>query len=124
MWPQLDPRSDWVRCTSAPDNPVMLLVLKNQHIEERNLSIQDQESLLQDCVDDALANGVLITRVKAMPHALGVSPRELEKEWQPQPALKVCITSGLSKREIERAGTTIRHAVTNVMRSKKWQRPQ
>jgi serine palmitoyltransferase len=102
----------------------MLLVLKPQHIEERNLSIQDQESLLQDCVDDALANGVLITRVKAMPRALGVSPRELEKEWQPQPALKVCITSGLSKREIERAGATIRHAVTNVMRSKKWQRPQ
>ena len=52
MWPQLDPRSEWVRCTSAPDNPVMLLVLKDQHIEDRNLSIADQENLLQDCVDE------------------------------------------------------------------------
>ena len=66
--------------------------------------------------------GVLITRLKAMPAALGVSPRELEKEWRPQPALKVCVTSGLSKRDTERAGTGVRHAITNVMKSKKWQR--
>lgn len=52
MWPQLDPRSEWVRCTSAQDNPVMLLVLKDQHVEERKLSTLDQESLLQDCVDE------------------------------------------------------------------------
>lgn len=52
MWPQLDPRSEWVRCTSAPDNPVMLLVLKEQVVEERKLSILDQENLLQDCVDE------------------------------------------------------------------------
>ena len=52
MWPQLDPRSDWVRCMSAPDNPVMLLVLKDQHVQERQLSVLDQETLLQDCVDE------------------------------------------------------------------------
>lgn len=52
MWPQIDPRSEWVRCTSAPDAPVMLLVLKDQHVEDRGLSIADQESLLQDCVDE------------------------------------------------------------------------
>lgn len=52
MWPQLDPRSEWVRCTSAPDNPVMLLVLKDQHVIDRNLSILDQLNLLQDCVDE------------------------------------------------------------------------
>ena len=122
IWPQLDPRSDWVRCTSSPDNPVLLLVLKDQHLTARNLSTLDQENLLQDVVDDALANGVLITRVKAMPNALGVSPREAQKEWQPQPALKVCVTSALTKREIEKAGTVIRHSVTNVMKSRKWQR--
>ncbi|KAF2482029.1 serine palmitoyl CoA transferase subunit LcbA [Neohortaea acidophila] len=122
MWPQLDPRSEWVRCTSAPDNPVMLLVLKEQVVEERKLSILDQENLLQDCVDEALLNGVLITRLKAMPIALGASPRELSKEWQPPPALKVCVTSGLSKKETEKAGITIRHAITTVMKSRKWQR--
>ena len=49
LWPQLDPRSDWVRCTSAQDNPVMVLVLKDQHVEERELTVADQEKLLQEC---------------------------------------------------------------------------
>lgn len=65
---------------------------------------------------------MLITRLKAMPIALGASPRELSKEWQPPPALKVCVTSGLSKKETEKAGITIRHAITTVMKSRKWQR--
>ena len=92
MRAQLDPRSDWVQCTSAAENPQLLLKLKEQHIHDRNLSIIDQESLLQDCVDEALTNGVLITRLRAMPQALGVAPKDLEREWKPNPALKVCVT--------------------------------
>lgn len=57
-----------------------------------------------------------------MPTALGVPPRDLQKDWQPQPALKVCITNGLSKKETEKAGIVIRHAITTVMKGKKWQR--
>lgn len=38
--------------------------------------------------------------------------------WTLQPALKVCVTSGLSKKETEKAGTTIRHAITKVMTRK------
>ena len=38
--------------------------------------------------------------------------------WEPQPALKVCVTSALSKKDIEKAGTTIRHAITKVMTRK------
>lgn len=52
MRAQLDPRSDWVQCTSAPENPVMLLVLKDQHILDRRLSRAEQESLFQDCVEE------------------------------------------------------------------------
>lgn len=57
-----------------------------------------------------------------MPSGIGMSPRDLAKEWQPQPALKVCLTNAISKRETEKAGTIIRHAITNVMKGKKWQR--
>ncbi|KAJ9647133.1 serine palmitoyltransferase component [Coniosporium tulheliwenetii] len=117
MRAQLDPRSDWVRCTSSPENPIMLLVLKKEVIENKKLSVQDQESLLQDAVDEALANGVLITRLKSMPAPLGAGPRD--QPWQPQPALKVCVTAGLSKRETEKAGVVIRHAVTKVMTRRK-----
>lgn len=35
-----------------------------------------------------------------------------------QPALKVCVTNGLSKKEIEKAAITIRHAITKVMTRK------
>ncbi|EEY21312.1 serine palmitoyltransferase [Verticillium alfalfae VaMs.102] len=87
MRAQLDPRSDWVTCTSVPENPIMLLVLKGDVVEARNLSMVEQERLLQDCVDE---------------------------HWDPvttggrvQPALKICVTSGLSKKDIEKAGVTI-----------------
>ncbi|KAF1984107.1 PLP-dependent transferase [Aulographum hederae CBS 113979] len=113
---QLDPRSDWVKCSSAVDNPIMLLVLKPEHITARNLSPADQEWIFQDVVDECLANNVLITRLKTMPAALGVAPKD--QGWQPQPALKVCITTGLSKKETEKAGVVIRHAITKIMTRK------
>lgn len=40
------------------------------------------------------------------------------KDIDIKPALKVCITSGLSKKEIEKAGVTIRHAITKIMTRK------
>jgi serine palmitoyltransferase len=64
-----------------------------------------------------LANGVLITRLKAMPQPLGVSPKEYG--WQAQPALKVCVTTGLTRKEIEKAGIIIRHAITKIVTKKK-----
>lgn len=52
-----------------------------------------------------------------MPPALGTQPKD--QGWQPDPALKVCVTTGLTKKEIERAGAAIRHAVTKIMTRKK-----
>lgn len=52
MRAQLDPRSDWIMCTSAPENPIMILVLKPEVVKARRLSIEDQERLLQECVDE------------------------------------------------------------------------
>ncbi|KAI9778488.1 MAG: serine palmitoyltransferase component [Candelina submexicana] len=113
MRAQLDPRSDWAICTSSPDNPIMLLILKADVIASKHLSISEQEQLLQDIVDEALTNGVLITRLKSMPRALHTTAKQAE--WELQPALKVCITIGLTRKEIERAGTTIRHAITKMV---------
>lgn len=52
MKAQLDPRSDWVMCTSAPENPIIILVLKPEIVRSRRLSIEDQERLLQESVDE------------------------------------------------------------------------
>lgn len=66
--------------------------------------------------EQCLANGVLITRLKTMP----VPPSSTVKDqgWQLQPALKICITSGLTRKETEKAGVTIRHAITKVLTRK------
>lgn len=113
---QLDPRSDWVKCTSAPENPIMLLVLKPEVVAARNLEVEDQERILMECVDETLANGVMITRLKTRGYANAMKDRK--SEWAVQPALKVCLTTALSKKDIEKAGVTIRHAITKVMTRK------
>ncbi|KAH7085353.1 pyridoxal phosphate-dependent transferase [Paraphoma chrysanthemicola] len=117
MRAQLDPRSDWVRTDSAVDNPMMLLTFKPEVIEAKKLSIEDQNQIFRDVVDECLANGVLITRLKAFPLGLGVNPRDAG--WQPLPSLKVCVTSGLTKKETEKAGTVIRHAITKIVSRRK-----
>lgn len=52
MWAQLDPRSEWVRCSSASENPIVLLVLKPEVVASRKLGMSDQEQLLQEMVDE------------------------------------------------------------------------
>lgn len=52
MWAQLDPRSEWVHCTSAAENPIMILVLKGEVVAGRKLNIREQEQLLQEMVDE------------------------------------------------------------------------
>ncbi|CAD6590739.1 MAG: serine palmitoyltransferase component [Alectoria sarmentosa] len=117
MWAQLDPRSDWVHCTSSADNPIMILAFKPDLIASKKLGGPDQEQLFQEVVDETLANGVLITRLKSMPRAINATSKDVG--WELQPALKVCVTSGLSKKEIERAGITIRHAITKIVNKRR-----
>ncbi|KAH7122871.1 pyridoxal phosphate-dependent transferase [Dactylonectria macrodidyma] len=116
MKAQLDPRSDWVVCTSSPENPIMLLELKPDVIKARKLELEDQERILLDCVEEALTNGVMITRTKTRPYAHVIKPKD--GTWFAQPSLRICITSALSKKDVEKAGVTIRHAITKVMTRK------
>ncbi|KAK8076161.1 hypothetical protein PG994_003433 [Apiospora phragmitis] len=117
MRAQLDPRSDWVICTSVPENPIMIIVLKPEVVQARGLTPEDQERILQDCVEETLNNGVMVTKLKSLP-ARQSSGAPNDGTWYIQPAIKVCVTSGLSKKEIEKAGVTIRHAITKVMTRK------
>ncbi len=70
----------------------------------------------------SLANGVMITKLKSLPVVNKISALK-DNDIAIQPALKVCITSGLSKKEIEKAGVTIRHAITKVMTRKTSRQP-
>ena len=167
MRAQLDPRSEWVCCTSSVSNPIMLLVLKPALVSARAWTVDDQDRLLQDVVDEVrlspgdivlsppsppisssspspsslssslpssssqhaptnrllfmqtLANGVLITHLKRIPSTTTPVGRRDPNHWQPSPALKVCVTVGLSRKEIEKAGVIIRHAITKVVSRRK-----
>jgi serine palmitoyltransferase len=55
MWAQLDPRSEWMQCTSVAENPMMVLVLKRGLVESRKWGIDEQEQILQDVVDEVLS---------------------------------------------------------------------
>lgn len=52
MRAQLVPRSDWVYCTSALENPIIILPLKPEVVAAKRLSFEDQQFLLQDVVDE------------------------------------------------------------------------
>lgn len=54
MWAQLDPRSDWVRCYSAPENPMLVMGFKRELVAARKWSTEDEEQLLQDIVDEVI----------------------------------------------------------------------
>ncbi|KAK4074188.1 hypothetical protein Trihar35433_3662 [Trichoderma harzianum] len=84
---QLDPRSDWVVCTSSLDNPILLLALKPEVIKARRLTVDDQEKILMECVEESLANGVMITRLKTRPYANAMGAKD--GDWTLQPSLKV-----------------------------------
>ncbi|KAF1811155.1 serine palmitoyltransferase [Eremomyces bilateralis CBS 781.70] len=119
MRAQLDPRSEWLKVMSKEDSPYIIAVLKNEAIEAKKWSHADQEAIMQDIVDDCLNKGVLITKIKRMPSAQGASVKDLAKEWQPQPALKICVVVGLTKKELESAGREIRHAAKRVINARK-----
>jgi serine palmitoyltransferase len=63
MWSQIDPRSDWVYCTSAPENPIMILAIKPEVVSSRRLSVEDQQSLLQDVVDEVRFHSLSFTNL-------------------------------------------------------------
>ena len=52
MWLQIDPRSEWVRCTSSVENPIMVCVLKDEVVRSRRLGLEEQNVLLQEIVDE------------------------------------------------------------------------
>jgi 7-keto-8-aminopelargonate synthetase-like enzyme len=145
MWEQFNPKNfpkqQWVVCTSARDNPIMLLILKDEIINRYTLSPTEQQTIMQEIVDEvnqifdihfntkyffanhklqSLKKDVLITRLRNMPQTLGTNSRE--QTWQPQPALKICMTNGLSKKEVENAGTNVRRAIHAVMERRKFKR--
>lgn len=74
--------------------------------DAQEFDIELEDKLLQDVVDEALSQGVLITRAKRL---RGQEPAE------PRPSIRIAITAALTKKEIEKAGSVVRSALVKVL---------
>lgn len=72
-------------------------------------SIELEERLLQDVVDDALGQGVLICRAARL---------RGQEVFEPAPSLKIMISAAFTKKETEKMANTVRNSLTKVLGSK------
>ena len=72
--------------------------------------IAGEEHLLQDIMDEALAQGVWITR------ACRLRGQELVEA---RPSIRLAVTAALSRKECERAAGVIKAAVAKVLAKRK-----
>ena len=78
--------------------------------EAPSFDIADEERLLQDIVDEVLAQGVWITRARRLRGQELVETR---------PSIRLAVTAALSRKECERAAGVIKAAVTKVLVKRK-----
>ena len=95
MWAQLDPRSDWVYCTSSAYNPIIILTLKPDLITSRKMGMADQEQLLQEVVDEVgQIQGLAGERGAILNSFLGVGKRCPDNAAQEYAASNQCHEQG------------------------------
>lgn len=72
--------------------------------------IENEERILQEIVDEALSQGVLITRAKRLRGQEIVEPR---------PEIKIAMTNALTRKEVEKTANVIKNAVAKVLNKRK-----
>ncbi|KAK9760773.1 serine palmitoyltransferase component [Basidiobolus ranarum] len=91
-------------------SPVIHIRIHSSVIEKLNLSKDDQEKILQDIVDEAEKDGVLLTR------SMYVHSQELAI---PLPSIRICPSAAHTKKETEKAASTIKSVITKVLNKRK-----
>jgi serine palmitoyltransferase len=65
-----------------------------------------EERILQDIVDDSIANGVLLTRAK---HLRG------QEMVESRPTIRIAATAALTRKEVEKAAGVVKASVTRIL---------
>ena len=73
-------------------------------------NVCEEERLLQQVVEEALSQGVMITRAKRL------YGQEL---YSPRPSIRIAVTSALSKKECEKAAGVVKNALVKVLGKRK-----
>ena len=69
-------------------------------------NLDEEERLLQQVVEDCLANGVMITRAK---HLRG------QELFEPRPSIRIAVTAALTKKDCEKAAAVIKSSLVKVL---------
>jgi serine palmitoyltransferase len=76
------------------------------------LADDDEEMhVLQDIVDECLSNGVLVTRAKQ------VNNDGVKGLGECRPSLRICVTVGHTKKDLDKAASVIRSAFAKVIKA-------
>ncbi|KAM0791332.1 hypothetical protein ACM66B_005802 [Microbotryomycetes sp. NB124-2] len=101
-----------IEVPSAELSPMIHVRIKASPTKSSSLSLtselsrDDQERLLQDIVDKCAEDGVLVSRTK----------RNWSQElFEQRPSIRVCVTSALTKKEVDKAGAVLKSAITKVL---------
>ena len=86
---------------SKPSNPTSVHPRNPQAFD-----IETEERLLQEVVDDALSQGILITRAKRL---------RGQEMSEARPSIRLAISSAFTKKECEKAATTIKSSLVKVL---------
>ena len=102
------PKDSWYLETPSWKNSPM------QHYRlssKLNLTEDEEVSILQEVVDECLHNGVLLTRAKQ------VKSDGVRGLGEVRPSLRITVSTGHSKKDIEKAAQVIRSAVNKVIKA-------
>jgi len=118
-------KSEFMTITSSLLNPVVTITLNVKRQQQQptlavqtsvsGISAADEERLVQDVVDECLANGVLVSRIKRIAPPPGSRNEATWFGWQPTIGLRACVSTGLSRKECEKAAGVVRSAVVKIV---------
>lgn len=108
-------KTESLTITSSLLNPVVSITLN----PKKELSLDEQYRLAQDVVDECLANGVMVTRVKKIELPQGMQKGPKWFGWSPAVSIKICVSTGFTKKDSEKAAGVIRSAITKVVGGKR-----
>ena len=90
----------------SPDTAISSASSRRPASHSHQFDIPTEEKLLQEVVDECLAQGVLVTRAKRL---------RGQETFEPRPSLKICASAALSKKGTEKAVGVLRNVLIKVL---------
>ncbi|KAL1924534.1 uncharacterized protein VTP21DRAFT_4188 [Calcarisporiella thermophila] len=97
-----------VTLSSDPSSPMIHMRIRETllHRYGERIGREEEERILQDIVDEASQNGVLLTRAKYVVD---------QERDAPRPSIRICVCAALTRKENDRAAGVVKSAVQKVL---------